>query len=138
MSCCFGGDEPAFFGHLPAGLCIYAGCNGGVAFEYRSPQEQMERIYAHACGAGDGVHYFGGRYVFGDFEGCGMLDAISKDFVHILPDALLPYLHIAIGVLGIPLELVLSTDAYYFGLFRLWSRLPRRRAWRLTQQVMRC
>ena len=29
---------------------------------------------------------------------------------------MLPYLHIIIGILGVPLELVLSTDAYYFGL----------------------
>lgn len=59
----------------------------------------------------------------GILKGAGMLDAISKDLVHILPDALLPYLHIAIGVLGIPLELVLSTDAYYFGLFPIVEQI---------------
>ncbi|PKT88597.1 citrate transporter, partial [Neisseria meningitidis] len=59
----------------------------------------------------------------GILKGAGMLDAISKDIVHILPDALLPYLHIAIGVLGIPLELVLSTDAYYFGLFPIVGQI---------------
>ena len=45
-----------------------------------------------------------------------MLDAISTDLVKVLPAFLVPYLHIIIGVLGVPFDLLLSTDAYYYAL----------------------
>lgn len=71
-------DEPAFFGHLPAGLCIYAGCNGGVAFELPQPAgTDGADLCPRRRRGDDGVHYFGGRYVFGDFEGCG---DVGRDF----------------------------------------------------------
>ena len=47
----------------------------------------------------------------------GMLNSIALALVDVLPAVLLPYLHLVIGAIGIPLELVLSTDAYYFALF---------------------
>src|SRR5690606_22504605 len=53
----------------------------------------------------------------GILNGTGMLNAIATDAVNILPASVAPYLHIIIGILGVPFDLLLSTDAYYFGLF---------------------
>lgn len=113
-----------FSGIFPPGYVFMLAATAALLLNYRSPQEQMERIYAHAGGAVmmASIILAAGTFL-GILKGAGMLDAISKDLVHILPDALLPYLHIAIGVLGISLELVLSTDAYYFGLFPIVEQI---------------
>ena len=88
-----------------------------LILNYRKPHLQMERINAHAGGAimMATIILAAGTFL-GILKNSGMLDAIAKNLVYLLPDALLPYLHIIIGILGVPLELVLSTDAYYFGL----------------------
>ena len=52
----------------------------------------------------------------GLMDGTGMLRVMAEEVVEILPDSLLPQLHIFVGLVGAPLELVLSTDAFYFGL----------------------
>lgn len=44
-----------------------------------------------------------------------MLDAIVKDIVKVLP-VVGPYLNLIIGFFGVPFDLLLSTDAYYFAL----------------------
>src|SRR5699024_9639772 len=52
----------------------------------------------------------------GILSGTGMLDSIATDAVKIIPEFISPYIHLIIGVLGFPLDLLLSTDAYYFAL----------------------
>src|SRR5699024_5337437 len=52
----------------------------------------------------------------GILSGTGMLDSIATDLVNILPGMVAPYLHLMIGFLGVPFDLLLSTDAYYFAL----------------------
>lgn len=46
-----------------------------------------------------------------------MLDAIAEDFVTVLPEGVTQYIHLIVGFLGIPFDMLLSTDAYYFALF---------------------
>ena len=53
----------------------------------------------------------------GILEGTLMLDSIASDLVTILPAFVIPYLHLIIGFFGVPFDLLLSTDAYYFALF---------------------
>lgn len=45
-----------------------------------------------------------------------MLTSIAEDMVSILPSAVSSQIHIIIGLLGMPFELLLNTDAYYYGL----------------------
>lgn len=107
-----------FSGKLPSGYVFMIATSLALIINYRTPKEQMERVSAHSGGAITmaSIILAAGTFL-GILKGTGMLDAIANDIVKILPQALLPYLHIIIGVIGIPLELVLSTDAYYFGLF---------------------
>ena len=106
-----------FAGLLPAGYVFMLATTLALILNYRKPHLQMERINAHAGGAimMATIILAAGTFL-GILKNSGMLDAIAKNLVYLLPDALLPYLHIIIGILGVPLELVLSTDAYYFGL----------------------
>lgn len=46
----------------------------------------------------------------------GMLEQIALSLLAVLPSSVGPYLHIIVAYLGVPLELVTSTDAYYFSL----------------------
>jgi CitMHS family citrate-Mg2+:H+ or citrate-Ca2+:H+ symporter len=51
----------------------------------------------------------------GMLDGTGMLTSLAKNLVHVMPGFASHYLHIIIGVLGIPLELIFNTDAFFFG-----------------------
>lgn len=50
----------------------------------------------------------------GVLDGTGMLEQIALSLIAVLPEAVGPYIHIIVGVLGVPLDLATSTDAYYF------------------------
>src|SRR5690625_7286715 len=43
-----------------------------------------------------------------------MLEGIALRLVSILPACVGPFLHVIVGLLGVPLDLLTSTDAYYF------------------------
>ena len=78
----------------------------------------MGRIQAHASNALTMASIIIAAGLFlGILNGTGMLTAIANNAVNILPSFLAQYLHIIIGVLGVPFDLLLSTDAYYFALF---------------------
>lgn len=113
-----------FSGKLPSGYVFMMATSLALIINYRSPKEQIARINAHAGGAimMASIILAAGTFL-GILKGSGMLNAISNDLVKLLPQAMLPYLHIIIGILGIPLELVLSTDAYYFGLFPIVEQI---------------
>lgn len=103
---------------LPPAFVFMLGTSVALLINYRTPKEQIACINANAGGAIMMATIILSAGVFlGVLKGTGMLDAISKDLVNVLPAALLPNLHYVTGFFGVPLELVLSTDAYYFGLF---------------------
>ncbi len=52
----------------------------------------------------------------GILNGTGMLESIALDVTHVLPGQAVGMLHIIVGAIGVPLELLTSTDAYYFAL----------------------
>lgn len=52
----------------------------------------------------------------GILNGTGMLESIALDVTRILPGQAVGLLHILVGIMGVPLELLTSTDAYYFAL----------------------
>ncbi|MEE2644921.1 MAG: citrate:proton symporter [Myxococcota bacterium] len=59
---------------------------------------------------------FAAAVFLGVLSGTGMLDALARDLLALTPTVLHGKLHIIIGILGAPLELLLNTDAYYFAL----------------------
>lgn len=46
----------------------------------------------------------------------GMLENIATSLLMILPESVGPWLHVVVGIFGVPLDLLTSTDAYYFSL----------------------
>ncbi len=104
-------------GLLPAGYVFMIGLSVALVVNYPTSEQQMLRIRAHAGSALTmaAIILAAGSFL-GIMDGTGMLNAMAEALVAALPTAVVPYLHIILGIFGVPMELILSTDAYYFGL----------------------
>ena len=106
-----------FSGVLPAGYIFMIGLSVALVINYPGGTAQMQRISAHAPAALTmAMIILAAGSMLGILTGTGMLTAIAQDLVKILPASLLGQLHIVLGLFGLPMELLLSTDAYYFGM----------------------
>ncbi|AXE31748.1 citrate transporter [Chromobacterium phragmitis] len=104
-------------GILPSGYVFMIGLGVALVINYPDVDDQLARIREHAPNALlMGAIILGAGTFLGVLNGSGMLKAIAGDLVHVLPEGAAPHLHLILGVFGLPLDLVLSTDAYYFAL----------------------
>ncbi|MDT8862441.1 citrate:proton symporter [Alkalihalobacillus sp. MEB130] len=105
------------WGIVPAGFVFMISLSIALLINYPKVEDQMERIKAHAPNAllMAAIILAAGSFL-GILDGTGMLQSLATDLVLFLPAFIVPYLHLVIGFLGVPFELVLSTDAYYFAL----------------------
>lgn len=105
------------WGVIPAGFAFMIGVSIALPLNYRSVDAQMGRIKDHAPNAllMAAIILAAGSFL-GILNGTNMLDSIATDLVTILPAFILPFIHIIVGVFGVPFDLLLSTDAYYFAL----------------------
>ncbi|WP_299494337.1 citrate:proton symporter [uncultured Shewanella sp.] len=105
------------WGIIPSGFTFMIGVSLALSLNYSKVSDQMDRIKAHAPSAVlMGCIILSAGAFLGILTGTKMLNALAQDIVTVLPNAILPYLHIIIGLLGAPFELILNTDAYYFAL----------------------
>lgn len=83
---------------------------------YPNPQDQQQRLVSHA---GSFVMVTSMIFAAGVFTGVltetGMIDAMATSLVALVPDILGPYLPVLVAVTSMPLSLVFTPDAYYFG-----------------------
>nr|WP_269777892.1 citrate:proton symporter [Marinimicrobium alkaliphilum] len=111
-------------GILPSAYIFMLGLGVVLLLNYPSVTMQMERIKAHAPNALlMGAIILSAGSLLGILNGTGMLRSIAEDMVLILPDSVIPHLHLIIGVFGLPLDLLLSTDAYYFALLPIVEQI---------------
>ncbi|MCO1337549.1 citrate:H+ symporter [Kocuria polaris] len=102
---------------VPPGLAFMLALAAALLLNYPKVSDQMARIRAHGGAAvGTGAIILAAGCFLGIMSESGMLDALASDAVGLLPENSLPFVHIIVGVLGMPLELLLSTDAHYFAL----------------------
>lgn len=105
------------WGVIPAGLVFMIALSIALVINFRTADEQNNIIKEHAASALTmGTIILAAGSFLGILSGTGMLDSIATDAVKIIPEFISPYIHLIIGVLGLPLDLLLSTDAYYFAL----------------------
>ena len=104
-------------GAIPAGLAFMIGLSIALPINYPKAKDQSHILSKHAPSALTmaTIILAAGSFL-GILSGSGMLEAIAEDGVAIMPEAVGPYLHIIVGILGVPFDLLLSTDAYYFAL----------------------
>lgn len=104
-------------GILPPALIFMIGLSLVLLINYPHVETQMQRIRAHAPSALlMGAIILSAGTFLGIMDGTGMLRAMAASMVAVLPESMIGSLHIFVGILGMPLELVLSTDAFYFGM----------------------
>ncbi|TQS73631.1 citrate transporter [Rhodobacteraceae bacterium] len=104
-------------GILPAAYVFMIGLSILLVVNYPDTRIQMERIRAHASSAllMSAIILAAGSFL-GVVDGSGMLRAMAQTLVDLLPPAAISNLHLILGLVALPIELFLSTDAYYFGL----------------------
>ncbi|WP_128255688.1 CitMHS family transporter [Falsirhodobacter deserti] len=104
-------------GILPPALIFMIGLSLVLLVNYPRVEDQMQRIRAHAPSALlMGAIILSAGTFLGIMDGTGMLRAMAVAMVSVLPEAAIGNLHLIVGAVGMPLELVLSTDAFYFGM----------------------
>lgn len=105
------------WGVFPAGLVFMIALSIALIVNFSTADEQNETIKKHAGNALTmGTIILAAGSFLGILSGTGMLDSIATDAVKIIPDAVSSHIHLIIGFFGMPLDLLLSTDAYYFAL----------------------
>jgi citrate-Mg2+:H+ or citrate-Ca2+:H+ symporter, CitMHS family len=86
-------------------------------FNFPNPKERMQAISRHASQSLTMVAIiFSAGAFLGIMSESGMLKSIAVDLIYILPSTWVGSLHIFVGILGVPMDLFTSTDAYYFAL----------------------
>ena len=102
-------------GLLPPAPAFLIATTIALVVNFKSAGDQSEALKRHAPNALSmaGVILAAAMFL-GVLNESGMLEEIALMLVSILPAAVGPYLHVIVGLLGVPLDLLTSTDAYYF------------------------
>ncbi|MBI5974822.1 CitMHS family transporter [Staphylococcus canis] len=108
----------------PPEFAFMMGTAIALLVNFKSVDEQMNRLKAHAPNAlMMAIVIIGAGMFLGILDETGMLEAISKSFIYVIPPVLGPYIHIIVGIFGVPLDLVTSTDAYYFAVLPIVKQI---------------
>ncbi|KXB55276.1 citrate transporter [Corynebacterium sp. CMW7794] len=102
-------------GLMPPAPAFLIGTTIALIVNFEGASEQSDALRRHAPNAlaMAGVILAAAMFL-GVLNETGMLEEIALTLVNILPEEVGPYLHVIIGVFGVPLDLLTSTDAYYF------------------------
>lgn len=104
-------------GALPAGYVFMIGLCLALLINFPKVQDQLDKLKAHAPNAlmMGSIILAAGSFL-GIMESTGMLESVAQDLAAMLPAAMVPYLHLVVGFFGAPMDLLMSTDAYYFAM----------------------
>ena len=106
-----------FSGLAPLPVLMMGAFALAATINYPSVAAQRERIDAHAGNVVMVVALiFAAGSLTGIMEGTGMLDAMARALIAVIPDAMGPYLAPVTALLSLPLTFLMSNDAYYFGI----------------------
>jgi CitMHS family citrate-Mg2+:H+ or citrate-Ca2+:H+ symporter len=94
-----------------------------MTINYPSVAEQKARLHAHAGNvlAVVGLIFAAGIFT-GILSGTKMVDAMAVSVIHVIPDALGPYIGIVTAVLSVPFTFFISNDAFYFGVLPILAK----------------
>ncbi|GLR10944.1 citrate transporter [Mixta theicola] len=89
----------------------------GVMLNYPSLEQQKARIGAHAANvlAVTALIFAAGVFT-GILSGTGMVDAMAKSLLAVIPHSFGPYLAVFTAVVSLPFTFFMSNDAFYFGI----------------------
>jgi CitMHS family citrate-Mg2+:H+ or citrate-Ca2+:H+ symporter len=103
-------------GLLPLPVLFMVAFSIAMIVNYPSLQQQKDRVAAHAGSvlAVVGLIFAAGIFT-GILSGTGMVDAMSKSLLAVIPDFLGPYLAVITALVSMPFTFFMSNDAFYYG-----------------------
>jgi citrate-Mg2+:H+ or citrate-Ca2+:H+ symporter, CitMHS family len=109
-------------GVLPLPVLFMVAFSIAMIINYPCLEQQKERIAAHAGNvlAVVGLIFAAGIFT-GILSGTGMVDAMSKSLLSIIPDSMGPYLSVITALVSLPFTFFMSNDAFYFGILPVLS-----------------
>ena len=103
-------------GVLPMPVLFMIAFGIAMTVNYRCLNMQKQRIAAHAENVLAVVSLIFAAGIFtGILSGTGMVDAMSKGLLAVIPDALGPYMAVITALVSLPFTFFISNDAFYFG-----------------------
>lgn len=103
-------------GRVPPAAAFMLGFVVALLVNYPDPEMQKERIDAHARAALMMVSVLLAAGAFtGIMKESGMLGAMAKAAVGLLPHAMARHIPFALGLISMPLSLLFDPDSFYFG-----------------------
>ncbi|MET0239285.1 MAG: CitMHS family transporter [Sphingobium sp.] len=105
------------WGLLPLSILMMIAFAIAMIVNYPGVAEQKERIAAHAGNVLSVVSLIFAAGIFtGILSGTGMVEAMSKQVVNLIPPVLGPYMAPITAALSLPFTFFISNDAFYFGM----------------------
>jgi CitMHS family citrate-Mg2+:H+ or citrate-Ca2+:H+ symporter len=105
------------WGVLPLSVLMMIAFAIAMIVNYPGVAQQKERIAAHAGNVLSVVSLIFAAGIFtGILGGTGMVEAMSKEVVGVIPPALGPYMAPITALLSMPFTFFISNDAFYFGM----------------------
>ena len=94
-----------------------------VLINYPKPNDQMDQIKSQSVGMITVVSIIFAAGIFtGILSGTEMISAMATALVQIIPDAVGGSMGVIVAVLSMPLSLVFTPDAYYFGVMPILAQ----------------
>ncbi|UQZ10757.1 citrate:proton symporter [Providencia stuartii] len=112
------------FGLLSAPYVFMIALSIALLVNFPNPKDQMKVLSEHAPQALGMVAIILAAGAFlGILSDGGMLKSIAEDLTAILPTEWVSKIHIFVGLLGVPMDIFTSTDAYYFALLPIIQQI---------------
>jgi len=109
-------------GLLPLPVLFMIAFSIAMIVNYPCLEAQKARVAAHSGSvlAVVGLIFAAGIFT-GILTGTGMVDAMSKSLLAVIPDAMGPYLAVITAVVSMPFTFFMSNDAFYYGVLPVLS-----------------
>ena len=110
-------------GQFPPSLVFMVGVSVAAMLNFPQFTQQAEQIKAHATSiVGVVGMVFAATVLTGVLSGSGMVDAMARWLVTVIPESWGPHLAVLTGLISIPMTFFTSNDAFYFGVLPILSQ----------------
>jgi len=107
---------------LPLPIIFMVAFAVAVIVNYPKPDDQMEQVKSQAVGMITVVSIIFAAGIFtGILSGTGMITEMATSLVSIIPTGSGSFISIIVAITGMPLSLLFTPDAYYFGVLPIIS-----------------
>lgn len=107
---------------LPIAILFATAFAIALVVNFPDVQKQQDQILRHANNfVMISTMVFAAGIFTGIFSGTGMMDAMAATLVSVIPESLGSHMPVIVALTSIPMGLVFSPDAYYFGILPILS-----------------